>query len=92
MEAIWRRLNDVNLILPEKLVVLMTLMGLSHLSELEEEFWNLKGPFHEDYQERSATRSCKTREDSHRRKREKVWCKHCSRFVTTHFSELLEQT
>jgi hypothetical protein len=28
MEAIWRRLNDVNLELPEELVVLMTLMGL----------------------------------------------------------------
>jgi hypothetical protein len=28
MEAIWRRLNDFNLKLPEKLVVLMTLMGL----------------------------------------------------------------
>ena len=25
-----------------------------------------------------------TREDSRRRKREKVWCEHCSRFVTTH--------
>jgi len=24
------------------------------------------------------------REDSRRRKREKVWCEHCSRFVTTH--------
>ena len=28
MEAIWSRLNDVNLELPEGLVVLMTLMGL----------------------------------------------------------------
>jgi hypothetical protein len=28
MEAIWRRLNDVNLKFPEELVVLMTLMGL----------------------------------------------------------------
>jgi hypothetical protein len=28
MEAIWRRLNDVNLELPEELVVLMTFMGL----------------------------------------------------------------
>jgi len=28
MEAIWRRLNDVNLKLPEEFVVLMTLMGL----------------------------------------------------------------
>jgi len=28
MEAIWRSLNDVNLKLPEELVVLMTLMGL----------------------------------------------------------------
>jgi len=27
MEAIWRRLHDVNLELPEELVVLMTLMG-----------------------------------------------------------------
>ena len=27
-QAIWRRLNDVNLTLPEKLVVIMTLMGL----------------------------------------------------------------
>jgi hypothetical protein len=25
-----------------------------------------------------------TKEDSRRRKREKVWCEHCSRFVTTH--------
>ena len=29
MEAIWRRLNDVNLKLPEELFVLMTLMGIS---------------------------------------------------------------
>ena len=28
MEAIWRRLNDVNMKLPENLVVLMTPMGL----------------------------------------------------------------
>jgi hypothetical protein len=28
MEAIWKRLNDVKLELPEELVVLMTLMGL----------------------------------------------------------------
>jgi hypothetical protein len=28
MEAIWRRLNGINLKLPEELVVLMTLMGL----------------------------------------------------------------
>jgi hypothetical protein len=29
MEAIWRRLNDVNLNLPEEIVVLMILMGLA---------------------------------------------------------------
>jgi len=35
MQAIWRRLNDVNLKLSEELVVLMTLM---HLSGPKEEF------------------------------------------------------
>jgi hypothetical protein len=35
MEAIWRRLNDVNLKLPEELVVLMTLMGLPPYFETE---------------------------------------------------------
>jgi hypothetical protein len=37
MESIWRRLNDVNLKLPEELVVVITLMGL-HLSGPKEEF------------------------------------------------------
>jgi hypothetical protein len=45
MDAIWRRLNDVNLRIPEELVVLMTLRVLLHLSGLKEEFWNLKKAF-----------------------------------------------
>jgi hypothetical protein len=44
MEAILRRLNDVNLKLPEELVVLMTWVFL-HLSGPKKEFWNLERTF-----------------------------------------------
>jgi hypothetical protein len=37
IEAIWRRLKEFNLKLPKELVVLMTLIGLSHLSGPKEE-------------------------------------------------------
>ena len=61
MEAIWRRLHDVNLELPEELVVLMTLMGRpSILRDPKKNSGISKGPFHEDYQGSPATRSLKT--------------------------------
>jgi len=102
MEAICRRLNDVNLELPEDLVVLMTLMGLppsfgtqrrilesrKDLSmeiikkDLRQKALRLKAEQAQQPQGHLAVNL--TREDSRRRKREKVWCEHCSRFVTTH--------
>ena len=100
MEAIWRRLNDVKLELPQELVVLMTLMGLppsfgtqrrilesrKDLSmdiikkDLLQEALRLKAEQAQQPQGPLAINL--TREDSRRRKREKVWCEHCSRFVT----------
>ena len=51
MEAIWRRLNDVNLKLPEDLVVLMTLWVYLHPLVPKKNSGISKGPFHGDYQE-----------------------------------------
>jgi hypothetical protein len=87
MKAISRRLNDVNLRLPEELVVLITLSGLSPsfgtqrriLESRKEEALRLKA---EQAQAHLAVNL--TREDSRRRKRENLWCEHCSRIVTTH--------
>ena len=90
IEAIWRRLNDVNLELPEEIVVLMTLMGLlpsfgsqirllesrKDLSmdiikkDLRQEALRLKAE--QAQQPQGALAINLTREDSRRRKREKV--------------------
>jgi hypothetical protein len=45
MEAIWRRLNDVNRKLPEEIVFLIALMGLYQFFGPKEEFWNLERTF-----------------------------------------------
>ena len=102
MEGIWRRLNDVNLKLPEDLVVLMTLMGLFPSFEAQRrilESWKdlsmeiikiyllqealrLRAEQAQRPQENLAVNL--TWEYSRQRKREKVWCEHCSRFETTH--------
>ena len=94
MEAIWRRLNDVKLELPQELVVLMTLMGLppsfgtqrrilesrKDLSmdiikkDLRQEALRLKAEQAQQPQGPLAINL--TREDSRRRKREKVWYEH----------------
>jgi hypothetical protein len=91
IEAIWRRLNDVNLELPEELGVLMTLMGLppsfgtkrrilesrKDLSmdivkkDLRQEALRLKAEQAQQLQGHLAVNL--TREDSRRRKQEKVW-------------------
>ena len=102
MEAIWRRLNDVNLELPEELVVLMTLMGLPLSLEIQRRILEsrkvlsmeiIKRDLRQEALRLKADQAQQTqgplpinltREDSRQRKREKVLCELCSRFVTTH--------
>ena len=61
MEAIWRRLNDVNLKLPEELVILMTFMGLPQSFETQRRILeSQKDLCMEIINKRPATRSLKT--------------------------------
>jgi len=61
MEAIWRRLNDVNLKLPEELVILMTFMGLPQSFETQRRILeSQKDLCMEIINKRPATRSFKT--------------------------------
>jgi hypothetical protein len=99
MEAICRRLNDVNLKLPQELVVFMTLMSLPSFGtqrrilesrkdlsikiikkDLRQEALRFKTVQAQQPQAHLVVNL--TREDSRRRKREKVWFEHWLRFVT----------